>query len=161
MKTLNPAHIEALFALINRSPYFELLGMKLVEMRSGYCKAIVDLERKHLNAFGGVHGGAYASLVDTAAYWALYPELDEDAGFITLDLSVSNLLAVREGRIVIEGSVIKRGRNIALCEASAFDEQGRLLVHCTSKQFLSPTLQPMSAAILELGCDPLPPKFLN
>ncbi|MFR3091307.1 MAG: hypothetical protein ACLTMP_05855 [Eggerthella lenta] len=24
------------------------------------------------NAFGGAHGGAYASLLDCAAYWALY-----------------------------------------------------------------------------------------
>lgn len=160
MKTLNQAHIDAVIELANRSPYFQLLGMRLVEMREGYCKAEVDIEKKLLNAFGGIHGGAYASLVDTAAYWALYPELDEDAGFITLDLNVSNLRAVNAGRITVEGGVLKRGRNIALCEASAYDEAGRLLVHCTSKQFLSPTLQPISAAVRELASEPLPPKFI-
>lgn len=158
---LNPDHLDKVIELANKSPYFELLDIKLVELRNGYCKAIIDVDHKHLNAFGGIHGGAYASFVDTAAYWALYAELEEDAGFITLDLNIDNLRAISAGRITVEGRVIKRGRNIALCESSAYDEQNRLLVHCTSKQFLSPTLQPISAAVRKIGSDPLPPKFLE
>ena len=161
MSRLNPAHVKRVIELANSSPYFQLLNLELQEMREGYCKAIVNLEHKHLNAFGGVHGGAYASMVDTASYWALYCDLPEEAGFITLDLTVDNLRAVDHGTIVIEGGVIKRGRSICLCEAEARDEQGRLLVHCLAKQFLSPTLQPISAAVRALGVDPLPPKFLD
>lgn len=160
MSSVNPIHVEQVMDLANKSPYFKLLGMKLEEMREGYCKVVVDVEKKHLNAFGGIHGGAYASLIDTAAYWALYCELEEEAGFITLDLCVNNLRAVREGRVVVEGRVIKRGRSISLCEAEAYDEQGRLLAHGTSKQFLSPTLQPISAAVKSLDSQPLAPKFL-
>lgn len=161
MPQLNPQHISKVLKLINQSPYFQLLNMELRDMRESYAKVVVDLKRKHLNAFGGVHGGAYASLADTAAYWALYCSLPEDAGFITLDLNVDNLRAVNSGTIVAEGRVIKQGRSVCLCEAEARDENGKLLVHCLSKQFLSPTLQPIAAAVRELGFEPLPPKFLD
>lgn len=161
MRRLNPEHLKRVIELANKSPYFELLGVQIVELREGYSKAVVDLDRKHLNAFGGVHGGAYASFVDTAAYWALYCELDEDAGFITLDLVIDNLRAASTGTVTIEGGVIKRGGTICLTEAEARDEQGRLLVRCQSKQLLSPTLQPISAAVRSLGVEPLPPKFLE
>ena len=81
--------------LINRSPYFELLGIRLTALSEGACTVEAVLERKHLNAFGGAHGGAYASLLDCAAYWALYCSLDEDEGFTTVDLNASNLRAPR------------------------------------------------------------------
>lgn len=161
MTRLNPEHTAKVLELVNQSPYFQLLSMELRDMREGYAKVVVDLERKHLNAFGGIHGGAYASLADTAAYWALYCSLPEDAGFITLDLTVDNLRAVSSGVVVAEGSVIKQGRSVCLCEAEARDENGKLLVHCLSKQFLSPTLQPISAAVRELGFEPLPPKYVD
>lgn len=161
MPQVNPKHVEQVLELINRSPYFLLLDMELREIRESYSKVVVNLERKHLNAFGGIHGGAYASLLDTAAYWALYCDLPEDAGFTTLDLTVDNLRAVDHGTVTVEGGVIKRGSSICLCEAEARNEDGKLLAHCLSKQFLSPTLQPISAAIRELGGTPLPPKFLE
>lgn len=161
MPRLNPEHTAKVLELINQSPYFQLLSMDLRDIREGYSKVVVDLERKHLNAFGGIHGGAYASIADTAAYWALYCSLPENAGFITLDLTVDNLRATNSGAVVAEGRVIKQGRSVCLCEAEARDEDGKLLVHCLSKQFLSPTLQPISAAVRELGYEPLPPKFLD
>lgn len=161
MSRINPEHVSKVLALVNQSPYLQLLNMEVQEISAGHSLVVVTLERKHLNAFGGIHGGAYASMVDTAAWWALYCDVEEDTGFTTLDLTVDNVRAADRGTITIEGRVIKRGRSICLTEAEARDEQGRLLVHCLSKQFLSPTLQPISAAVRELGSDPLPPKFLD
>ncbi len=161
MPRLNPEHTEKLIELINQSPYFQLLNMSLQEVDEGYCKVEMQLERKHLNAFGGIHGGAYASLLDTAAYWALYADLEEADGFTTLDLTSNNLRAIETGTLVAEGRVIKRGRSICLCEADIHDEQGQLMAHCISKQLVGPTLQPISAATATLGGAPLPPKFLD
>ena len=87
MAQVNPRHVDAVMELINRSPYFELLGIRLTALSEGACTVEAVLERKHLNAFGGAHGGAYASLLDCAAYWALYCSLDEDDGFTTVDLN--------------------------------------------------------------------------
>lgn len=160
MAAMNPEHASAVIELINRSPYFELLDVRLVELAEGSCRAVCDFQRKHMNAFGGAHGGAYASLLDCAAYWALYGSLDEDEGFTTMDLCATNLKATGVGRITATGRVVKRGRTMCLCEAEARDERGALLAHATSKMLVGAHLQPMSAAVRELGAAELPPKFL-
>lgn len=161
MRAINQEHIKAVLELINQAPYFQLLNMDVQELAMGYAKVVVKVERKHLNAFGGIHGGAYASILDTAAYWALYCEMDEDQGFITIDVKADNLRAIDSGTIVVEGKTIKRGRSICLSEAEAHDEKGNLLAFCTAKQFVSPSLQPIKAAVETLGSKPLPPKFLD
>ena len=86
MKTINPAHTQALMGLLNKAPYFALLGMDFQAMEPGYCRLVVPLEyARHGNSFGGVHGGVYSSIIDTVAYWALYCQMDEDQGYTSLD----------------------------------------------------------------------------
>jgi acyl-coenzyme A thioesterase PaaI-like protein len=62
MRTINQEHIIKLIELINKGPFFKLLSMQVRELSLGYCKLEVDLDTKHLNPFGGLHGGVYASL---------------------------------------------------------------------------------------------------
>ena len=72
MKKINPEHIKTVIDICNQGQYFKLLSMEVREIGIGYCKVEVDLQNKHLNPFGGVHGGVYSSLIDTAAYLAVY-----------------------------------------------------------------------------------------
>ncbi len=160
-RTLNPEHVKRVIALTNKTPFFVLIGLKITEMGSGYCKAEVELDTKHYNAFGNVHGGAYAAFVDSVSYYTLYCDIPEDCGAVTLDLHVDDVRGAKEGLVTIEGRVIKLGRTICMTEAEARDEQGRLLVRCESKQMLAPGLQPISDAVEALHEDPLPPKFLD
>lgn len=161
MACINPQHIEQLMAMINASPYMELLDLRLVEMRDNYCRATLDLGHKHMNMLGGAHGGAYASLMDVGAYWPLYCTLPDGVGFTTLDLSVDNLRSAREGLVTVEGRVIKQGGSIGLTEAEARDEQGRLLIHAQSKLFISDRIPSIAQSAESLGMGTLPPKFLD
>ena len=65
---VNPKHLEAIMKAVNASPYFSLLGIKITELASRTATVELEVEKKHLNPFGSVHGGVYASLIDTAAY---------------------------------------------------------------------------------------------
>ncbi|MEN6349839.1 MAG: PaaI family thioesterase [Syntrophomonas sp.] len=159
MRELNPEHITRLVELINQAPYFKLLSMVIQELSPGCCKVEVDLENKHLNPFGGVHGGVYSSLVDTAAYWAVYCDVAEDAGLISLDVRVDMLAPIKEGRLLVEGKRIKVGRQICIAEAAIMNDEGKLLSHGTSKQMLIPGLQTIAQAMASMGYDALPPKF--
>ena len=152
-------HINELMDLINRSPYFELLNMKVYELDMGYSKVEVDLQKKHGNPFGMVHGGVYSSVIDTAAYWAVYCELDEHTGYTSIDLSISNLSMIREGKIIVEGKSIKIGRSICLAEAVAKDIHGKLLAHGTSKLMILEGKQSVGHAVESMGYRTLPPKF--
>ena len=159
-KQLNPEHIDALIELINRGPFLRLLSMQVCELRRGFCRMETELEEKHLNPFGGLHGGVYSALIDSAAYWAAYCDLEEGTGLVSLDLKVDNLAGVKNGRLLVEGTRIKTGRSICLAEACVKDSEGKILAHGTSKLMVTPGVQSIDHAVAAMGFAALPPKFL-
>ena len=161
MKKLNPEHIKAVLELINQGPYFRLLSMRVCELGIGFAIVEIDIENKHLNPFGGIHGGVYSSLIDTAAYWAVYCDVEEKAGLISLDVKVDNLATVKEGGLVVKGKRIKAGKSICIAEATIVDSKGKYLAHGTSKQMIIPELQSIEQAVSAMGYEQLPPKFIT
>lgn len=159
MKKVNSEHIKAVINMINNGPYFRLLSINVYDLGPGYSKLNVRLEDKHLNPFGGIHGGVYSSLIDTAAYWAVYCDIDEDYGLISLDVTVDNLSPVKDGLLIVEGRRIKSGRNICIAEAVVTDDRGKFLAHGKSKQMVTRGLQTITQAVSAMGHPPLPPKF--
>ena len=161
MRKLNQEHIDAVLKLINNSPYFSLLSINVCTIEYGYCKIEIQLDEKHLNPFGGLHGGVYSSAIDTAAYWAVYGSIDENTGLISIDLHVDNISTVQKGKIIVEGKQIKAGRTICFSEATIKDENGKILAHGISKLLVTDGLQTINQAIMAMGYKELPPKFLE
>jgi len=159
MNKINPAHITALMDLMNRGPYYRLLAMRLLAVDWGRSTVAIELQNDHLNPFGIVHGGALASLIDTAAYWSVYCELAEGAGLTTIDLQVNYLNMATTGRIVAEGRSIKVGRSICLATADVRDAAGKLLAQGTAKMLVLAGRQSIQTAMAELGQPDLPPKY--
>ena len=159
---INSAHTDALMVILDRRPFFALLGMHFRAMEPGYCRVDADFTPSlHGNAFGAVHGGVYASLIDTACYWALYCQMPEDQGYTSLDLNVTNLSAVRSGRLITEAKAVRQGRSISIAEATVKDEHGKLLAYGTSKLMCLEGKQSIEVLLAESGEDTLlPPKFL-
>jgi len=57
---LNPKYFEVKSEVVNQSLYFQLLSMKIKNLEWGTGVLEVDLNEKHLQLFGYVHGGAIA-----------------------------------------------------------------------------------------------------
>jgi uncharacterized protein (TIGR00369 family) len=160
MPDLNPKHLEMLMTSSNQSPYYRLLSMRVQDMGAGFSTIEIDIGQKHLNPFGGLHGGVYSSMIDTAAYWAVYCELSESVGYISLDLKVDFLAPTDRGKLVVKGRRIKIGRTICLAEATAFDQKNRCLAHGVSKMMVTPGLQNMKDLFKFMGEREIPSKFL-
>jgi len=154
MRKLNPQYVEAVKPLVNRSPYFRLLGMLLREVDMGYSLLEIDVREKHLQPFGAVHGGVFASIIDAASFWGVYSEVDEDVGMTTVDLKVNYLAPARGGKLIAKGRRIKLGKRLALGEAQVINEENAILAHGTSTMIILPNLK----ASLEGS---LPPKFIE
>lgn len=161
MKALNPEHARRVIALINASPYFRHLGMRVMELGIGSSLVTLALDRRHHNPFGGVHGGVYSSLIDTAAYWALYGDIPEETGMISIDLSVNNLHPAREGGLIVRGLRLKAGKTICLAEAAVYDDRERMLAHGCSKMMVTGGIQTIGQAQALMEGGMLPPKFLD
>ena len=68
---LNQDHIRKLIALVNQSPFFQLLSMTIDDMGVGFSQLRIELEQKHLSPYMAIQGGVYSALIDAAAYWAV------------------------------------------------------------------------------------------
>ena len=158
---LNPEHIKEVIKLANRAGYFKLLSISITELGAGFSVVEMDLGEKHLNPSGGIHGGAYSSLIDAAAYWALYCDIDETAGLISIDVNVDHLAVTKTGTLVAKGKRIKFGKNICVAEARVFDSDDRLVAYGTSKLMVSKGLQTVQQARQLSDLASLPPKFLE
>ena len=154
MKRLNPDHVIFICKAINSAPYFGLLSMKVADLRQGTARAEVVIEKKHLQPYGFAHGGACASLVDAASFWAVYGQMDEGLGLTTVDLKVNYLAPVPKGLLVARGRSLRVGRSLCLCEASVENEKGDLVAHGTS------TLMVLEKLAI-CGAAQAPPKFLD
>ncbi len=58
---------------INRSPYYEMISMRLEETNKEGSNVRVKSGHKHLNLSGTVHGGVIASLLDSTCGLSIVP----------------------------------------------------------------------------------------
>jgi uncharacterized protein (TIGR00369 family) len=157
---LNPEHLKSVIIAINNAPFFKHLSMSVTEIGVGYSVVTLDIGTEHMNPFGGLHGGVYASAIDTAAYWSAYCELPEENGLITIDIKVDFLAPVSSNNIIINGCRIKSGKTLYLTEAKMSDRKGTLLAHGTSKLMVTRN-QSVVDLVKYIGSGKLPPKFLR
>jgi uncharacterized protein (TIGR00369 family) len=153
MRKLNPEYLEAARALVNRSPYFTLLSMSLHDVGIGYSLFEIDLQNKHFQPFGAVHGGVFASIIDAAAFWSVFCEVDENAGMTSVDLKINYLAPSQGGKLIARGRRIKVGKTLALAQAEVINQNSQLLAHGTSTLMILPNLE--AAFLLSL-----PRKFI-
>jgi uncharacterized protein (TIGR00369 family) len=98
------------------------------ETREGHCVVGGKVEARHLNINGVVHGGVYATILDTAMGGAVVTMLDEDETTATTSLYVEFLRPAREGQVLrARGEVVRRGRHLAFVEGNLFDGDGTRL----------------------------------
>ena len=135
----NPEYIERVNRLVNRSPFFELLSMKIVDVGPGFSVVEIELSQKHLQPFGFVHGGVFAAIVDAAAFWAVFYQIEnQNAGATTVDVKLNYLAPAVSGKIIAKGRQIKLGKTLGYAEAEVSTESGKLLTHGTSTLILLP-----------------------
>ncbi len=96
-------------------PFYE------IELPHGMRRA-VQLEPKHLNPEGVVHGGVITSFADFALYRAIGDEIGHETQFATIELNCQFLAATFPGRwLYAEAQVLRRTRSIIFAAGEIFD----------------------------------------
>ena len=115
-------------------PILELIGYESFEIEDGRAVLRVPVGEYHYNPLGSVHGGIIATMLDTVCGCSVHSTLPAGVGYTSLDLSTRFLkpATTASGLLTAEGSVISRGRRIAVAEARLTDGRGTLLAHATS-----------------------------
>ncbi len=100
----------------------ELLGIELDDEEPGAARLRLAAESRHLNPAGTVHGGAIATLVDTAMGQAVATELGDQMP-VTVEIKINYLEAGREGVLVATARVHKRGKRFTVLEAEVTQQE--------------------------------------
>ncbi|MGH8158203.1 MAG: PaaI family thioesterase [Rhodanobacter sp.] len=119
-------------------PMNETMNMTLLEVEHG--RAVfqgIPLAR-HYNPLGTVHGGWFATLLDSALGCAVQSTLPPGRSYTTVELSINIVRSAshKTGPLRGVGAVIHGGRQMATAEARIEDEQGKLYAHATTTCFL-------------------------
>jgi len=136
MRNLNPEYVEAVEKYVNTCPFFSLLSMQIRGLSWGESQLEILVQEKHLQPFGMVHGGVFASLIDAAAFWAVYTQVPDELGMTTVELKLNYLAPLSTGRMLARGKSLRVGKTLCLGEASILNEEGTLLAHGTSTMMI-------------------------
>ena len=102
------------------------LGIELDSIGAGRARLSIEVKQQHLQLAGIMHGGAIATLIDTAVAFAILGASEPDARFTTIEMKVNYLSAVREGRVIADAKLIRDGRRIVVAECDLFNSTGKL-----------------------------------
>ena len=124
---ITKAHKQAAAESLKNVPYARLLGFELVDLSANEAKIRLKMRDELRQPYGVLHGGATASLIDTAMAFAVRTCVAEDVQTTTIDLTVHYLRPVSEGVIVCTARVVRAGKRILTVSADVVNEQGKLI----------------------------------
>lgn len=108
------------------------VGMRLDHVGAGEVRLSLDVEPRHLNLTGQVHGGMIATLADTATGLAYRTILEPGTSSLTSTLNVTFLRPGRSGVVTATGRVLKRGARFGYAEADVENADGQMLARATA-----------------------------
>ncbi|WP_405671170.1 PaaI family thioesterase [Streptomyces canus] len=126
------------------APISRTVDFALDEVEPGRAVFSLTPGEEHYNPIGSMHGGVFATLLDSAAGCAVQSLLPQGMAYTSLDLTVKFLrrVTVDTGPVRAIGTVVNKGRQTALAQAQLVDSKDRLLAHATSSCMLFPVPAP-------------------
>jgi len=108
----------------NAMNYVGLTGIVLVDMSGDRCVGRLEIETKHHQPYGVVHGGVYCTLAETvastgAAMWAVEQGM---AGAVGVTNKTDFLRTTTDGALVAEATPIHRGKSQQLWQVNIIRE---------------------------------------
>ena len=136
--------LEVMQALLRGElPYAHIaqtLDFTLIEVSAGHATFQGRPGTAHLNPMGTVHGGWFATLLDSALGCAVHTRMKPGQAYTTAELSVNMVRALtpQVSRVRAQGRVIHCGRQLATAEGRLIGPDGTLYAHATTTCLVFP-----------------------
>jgi uncharacterized protein (TIGR00369 family) len=110
------------------------LDFFLAEVGEGFAEFHGEPSQMHMNFMGGVHGGWYAALLDSALGCAIHTMIPIGRGYTTAELNVNIVRAAKPGTGLFRavGKVLHCGRQLATAEGKLIGADGKLYAHAST-----------------------------
>lgn len=106
-----------------------VLGFRLIDWRDGFAQISVDLDERHKNRQGGLHGGVTATLIDaTTGFCGVFePNPEKRRGNVTVSLTTNFVGRAKTPTIICTAKTVRAGRRIYFASAEVHDSDGNLV----------------------------------
>lgn len=120
------------FEVVKTTPYLQHLGIELVEIESGKAVMKMPMKEELRQPYGLLHGGATASLIDTATAFAVVSVTTREEKCTTVDLTVHYLRPVIDETTICTATIVRAGRRLITVSAEVHNEDGKLIATALS-----------------------------
>lgn len=130
--------LEQMQAMLNgHTPYphiTDTMDFSLVEISPGKAVFQGTPQLKHYNPLGTVHGGWYATLLDSALGCAVHTMMPVGRAYTTAELGINIVRSAshKSGPLRAIGTVLHAGKQLATAEARIVGPDGKLYAHATT-----------------------------
>jgi uncharacterized protein (TIGR00369 family) len=116
------------------APMAATLDFALVHVEPGIAIFQGKPLAKHYNPFGTVHGGWFATLLDSAMGCAVQTTLPAGKAYTTMEFRVNLVRPLSDAvrRVRAEGKIVHAGRQVAVAEGRLVGPDGKLYAHGTT-----------------------------
>lgn len=119
--------------IVDANTIHESLGIRTVEAGPDRVVLEMDVGPRVHQPFGLLHGGASATIAESAASIGAYLASADDEVSMGTDLNVSHLRAKRSGVVRAVATPVRKGRSLHVWSVDIVDEEGELVAvaRCT------------------------------
>jgi acyl-CoA thioesterase len=108
-------------------PFGKHLGIEILEVGEGVAQLKMLYRNELTNPVGNLHGGAIATVADSAMAVAIGSVLGTPARHFTVKLEIRYKAAVTDGMIIAEAKVTRRKKRLFLGEAIVKNGDGQVI----------------------------------
>jgi uncharacterized protein (TIGR00369 family) len=120
-------YLEQVIKVANGSPYYRLLGMEVKEIKEGESRIEMPFRKDLTHPYGIAHGGAIASLADSAVAMALIGLVDPKDRITTIEFKINFFASVDKGELEARAKIIHKGTKTAVGDVEVVNEKGKLV----------------------------------
>jgi uncharacterized protein (TIGR00369 family) len=125
-----PSRLEIMRQFVPASPLVRHLGIELRSLERDRAELALPFDERLVTLADVVHGGAIASLIDTAGMAATWADPDvepERVAGATVSMNVDYIAAARGKELRAVACVVRRGRSLCFTEVTVSEPDGRVV----------------------------------
>ncbi|MBU1207538.1 MAG: PaaI family thioesterase [Proteobacteria bacterium] len=124
---IKESYEKALRRAVANAPYYQLMQITLDQIDEGFSRFRMPFRKELTQAYGVVHGGAIASLADTAVAFALMTMIQPGERVTTAEFKINFLSSVYSGEMIGEARIVNKGRKLVMADMEVKKEDGQLI----------------------------------
>jgi uncharacterized protein (TIGR00369 family) len=131
-------YLEQVRTAASNSPYYRLLGMEVTEIKKRESRIQMPFKEQLTHPYGIVHGGAIASLADSAVAMALITLVGPKERITTIEFKINFFTSIRRGKLTAHAKIIHKGSRTAVGDVEVVNEEGKLVAKVTATYIITP-----------------------